>query len=99
MEMSMTHRAAGRMAGIVALVAICAAARAAPLEAYGTLPSLDLVRVSPDGRMVASAEVAGEKRTLVVRAVGASAPSLSLNFGAVKLRDILWAGPNHVIAL
>ncbi len=73
--------------------------RAAPLDAYGRLPSLETVRISPDGAMLASVSTTGELRSVVVRPVDQAEATLRLNFGEVKLRDILWAGPKHVIAI
>jgi dipeptidyl aminopeptidase/acylaminoacyl peptidase len=84
---------------IVGLVLVVGApAGAAPLSAYGRLPSLDMVRISPDGAMLASIVTDGEKRHVVIRAVGSRQTALDLNFGAAKVRGLQWAGTEHVIA-
>lgn len=69
---------------------------APPLQAYGQLPSVDLVRLSPSGARYAYVALAGQHRKLVVaRSDGMRV--LSTGFGNAKIRDIEWAGDRHVL--
>ena len=40
-------------------IALCTYANAAPLEAYGRLPNLDNIEISPDGRTLATGQSDG----------------------------------------
>ena len=42
-------------AGVCLAVAVATAGRAAPLEAYGQLPTVDNIDISPDGKNIAFA--------------------------------------------
>jgi dipeptidyl aminopeptidase/acylaminoacyl peptidase len=75
-----------------------APARPAPLDVYGRLPSLGLLRISPDGAMLASVVTDGEKRRLVIETTDTRRRAIDLDFGEVKVRALQWAGPDHVIA-
>jgi dipeptidyl aminopeptidase/acylaminoacyl peptidase len=72
-------------------------ARAAPLEAYGRLPAIDRVVISPDGANLAYAVTEGEKRMVVVRRLSDKAVLGAINVGDVKLRDLQWAGSGHLL--
>jgi len=89
---------------IPALLCVCAvvpalpqAARAAPpIEAYGRLPGVELLRISPSGERIALIGVLGEERRLVVL----SADNKLLKTGVVgenKVRDLRWAGDDHLL--
>ncbi len=69
---------------------------APPLEAYGKLPSLDLVRLSPSGDRLAYVAVNGEARQLFVRTVGGGALFVG-NVGTSKIRAMEWAGEDYVL--
>ncbi len=88
-----------------ALAALCAASVAAapclaadppPVEDYGKLPAMDMVRLSPSGtRFAFVADVDGVRRIGV--ATTDNQPLLSFPIGTVKLRDLEWAGDDHLL--
>ena len=71
--------------------------RAAPLEAYGRLPAMEDVRLSPDGARLAYVATDGERRTLVVQELAHNTIIAALRVGERKLRSVQWAGDNHLI--
>jgi dipeptidyl aminopeptidase/acylaminoacyl peptidase len=80
-----------------ALCALATVARAAPpLETYGKLPALDLVRLSPSGDRIAFVAVDGDDRKLFIRKTGGDA-LLVTPVGTTKVFDLEWAGEDHVI--
>jgi dipeptidyl aminopeptidase/acylaminoacyl peptidase len=88
------------MASTVAAAAVLAAggpaAAAPPVEAYGKLPAVELMRLSPDGDRFAFVAVADEKRRLVVAAVHGK-PIIAAPTGQAKVRDMEWAGEDHLL--
>ena len=70
---------------------------AAPLSAYGKLPFIESTALSPDGRMLAFAVTDGEKRKILVEDIDGQKVTAGLNAGEHKIRDIQWAGSNHLI--
>jgi dipeptidyl aminopeptidase/acylaminoacyl peptidase len=82
-----------------AQIAACLAApcAGAPLEAYGRLPSIEQIAISPDGARIASVVTDGEQRNVAIE----SLPDLTLvgglRAGAGKVRDVRWAGPGHLL--
>jgi len=86
-------------AAILGLLALASAARAAPpLEAYGKLPALDMVRLSPSGDRIAFIAVDGEERKLFVRKVDGDALLVN-TVGTTKIRDLEWAGEDYVLVI
>ncbi len=91
---------------ILAAAAACAAllaceARAGDLTSlapYGRLPSLEGVEISPDGNLLAITATDGEQRMLIVRKTDGTAVT-GVNMGAVKLRDVQWVGPEHLLVI
>ncbi|KQY95428.1 peptidase S9 [Caulobacter sp. Root1455] len=71
---------------------------AAPLEAYGRLPSMESVSISPDGTMIAFIVTAdtGNDRYIVVQPLGGE-PIQTASIGFRKVRYIKWAGNDHVV--
>ncbi|HEY1426127.1 MAG TPA: S9 family peptidase [Caulobacteraceae bacterium] len=72
---------------------------AAPLAAYGALPMIEEIAISPSGRLLAIAMVKDEQRTIVIEDLGLKKPVNGVRLGDVKLRGLEWAGDNHVIFL
>jgi dienelactone hydrolase len=70
---------------------------AAPLETYGRLPAVESVSISPDGAMLALAVTNGEQRKVVIEQIEPRRAVATLNAGAQKVRNLQWAGPNHLI--
>ncbi len=74
-------------------------ARSAPpsLEAYGALPSLELVQLSPSGRRLAFIRVFGEQRRLVLLDLTSETQLGSVGAGSAKVRDLQWIGEERVL--
>lgn len=70
---------------------------AAPLEAYGRLPAVENVSLSPSGKRYAAIAVAGETRKLIVGNVAGGMPIVSAPIGDVKIEEIEWAGEDHLL--
>jgi dipeptidyl aminopeptidase/acylaminoacyl peptidase len=66
-----------------------------PLEAYGKLPEVEHVSLSPSGKRVAAIATVGDTRSLVIRDV--SGPVLNASVGNAKIRDVQWAGEDLVL--
>jgi dipeptidyl aminopeptidase/acylaminoacyl peptidase len=79
------------------LFSVCAAWAVPPYEAYGRLPSLSMVTLSPDGTKVAYVKAGDIKRWVVVQKLGQPAPIATMDVGDAKLRAIYWADDEHVI--
>ncbi len=76
--------------------ALVAGAAAAPIEAYGQLPGIEFVRLSPSGERVALIGVVGEQRRLLIIGAG-GAPLRTGAVGDAKVRDLQWAGEDTVL--
>jgi pimeloyl-ACP methyl ester carboxylesterase len=73
-------------------------ARAAPpLEAYGNLPQVELMRVSPSGSRVAMIGVANDKRQLIVTDMEQNKVIKAAAVGENIVRNLSWAGEDHVL--
>lgn len=73
-----------------------APAAAPPLEAYGKLPGLEQVVISPDGEKLAYVAVAGDARRLnVVTLKGQALAAIAL--GDNKVRDVMWGDNDHLL--
>jgi dipeptidyl aminopeptidase/acylaminoacyl peptidase len=87
---------AGAAAAVTALV-FGFRCPAAPLEAYGQLPTLEMAALSPDGAQVALIVTSGETRTLTLAHTSDLRPYFQAVAGTKKIRSIQWAGPEHLI--
>ncbi|HUO12380.1 MAG TPA: S9 family peptidase [Caulobacteraceae bacterium] len=86
------------LAGIAALaLAAAALAGPAPLSAYGELPAIEQLAISPNGQLLALEMVKGADRTVIVQDLVAKKILTGVNVGQSKLRGLLWAGNNHVL--
>lgn len=71
-------------------------AAAPPVEAYGKLPAVDYMRLSPSGDKLAYVATDGDTRRIMV--VGADLKPISAgDLGDLKVRDVEWAGDEHVM--
>jgi dienelactone hydrolase len=80
---------------------LCAAwavlARAAPpLEVYGALPGVDQIRLSPSGEQYALFGVIDGSRKFAAFSFEGK-PLFVMDMGTIKVRDLQWAGENHVL--
>lgn len=67
-----------------------------PVEDYGKLPALDMVRLSPSGDRYAFVLDDGKARRLYV-ATTDNKPLHIINIGTVKVTGIRWAGDDYVL--
>lgn len=77
--------------------AAAALADPAPLAAYGALPSLELLQVSPSGQRLAFVTVSGEQRVLVMLDLATKAQVGGVDVGRAKVRDLEWIGEDRVL--
>lgn len=89
----------GAALAVVLLFAAAAPVRAqvVPLEAYGSLPALELVEPSPNGDRVALVTVAGEDRVLAIIDLRASQLMGRIEVGLAKVRDLTWIGDGDLL--
>ena len=84
-------------AGFVLALGLCAPAMAAPLEAYGKLPSIESVALSPSGHATAIVITNGEERMIVVRDNATGKVIQRAATGSVKVRDVSWADDKRLL--
>ena len=77
-------------------VALTALAAPPPIEAYGKLPAIDLMSLSPSGDHYAFVSGEGADRRLCI-ATSDNKPVLIITIGAVKVRDLIWAGDDYLV--
>jgi dipeptidyl aminopeptidase/acylaminoacyl peptidase len=75
-----------------------AAAADIPLAAFGQLPSLEDVAISPDGTKLAFVRTDGETRKLLVIPLGKNEVMGAVLVGTAKLRDVEWVDDDNVLA-
>lgn len=81
---------------LTAGVGAASMAWAAPLEAYGRLPAIETVEISPDGASLALIVTNGERRKIAIRDLASGTTSV-LDSGDIKVRDLQWAGSGHLL--
>jgi dipeptidyl aminopeptidase/acylaminoacyl peptidase len=75
-----------------------AASAAPPLEAYGRLPAVEQISLSPSGDRFAFIGVKGEDRKLYVATVDGK-PLLQAATGKAKVMGLRWAGDDHLLVI
>jgi dipeptidyl aminopeptidase/acylaminoacyl peptidase len=68
-----------------------------PLEAYGLLPALEEVQISPDGSHLAYVSSDGDDRLLMVADRDTLKVGGVIKLGKIKLRSVDWADDRHLI--
>ena len=86
----------GLFLAVFLLLAQGAVAAPPPVEAYGKLPGIEEVQISPSGTRYAFIATEGEKRRLYV-ATADGQPLRLAEIGTTKVRGLEWAGDNHVL--
>jgi dipeptidyl aminopeptidase/acylaminoacyl peptidase len=81
----------------LACALFAAPALAAPLEAYGKLPNIEDAAISGGGTEVAFIVTDGEQRRVVVQDVASKQFVFVGGLGQAKVRDIRFAGDQHLI--
>jgi dipeptidyl aminopeptidase/acylaminoacyl peptidase len=74
-------------------------ARAAPLEAYGRLPVMGQVALSPDGTRVAFVQPVDGKHVVMVDQVNPPAVITALVGSTQKVRSLIWADNDHLLVV
>lgn len=72
-------------------------AQAAPLEAYGRLPSIEDAVMSPDGNTVALIATDGEQRKVILKKLTGDGAVTGFTVGDAKLRSVMFASPNYLL--
>ena len=69
---------------------------APPVEAYGKLPAITEVHLSPSGERYAFIATVGETRKLYIATID-NKPLDVTDIGDTKVREVSWAGDDHVL--
>src|SRR6185312_11787054 len=77
----------------------CGAARSAPLEAYGRLPTMDMVSISPDGSKIAFVQVVDGKQAVVVDQLNPAAIVGEFPPTQQKVRGLEWADNTNLVVI
>ncbi len=84
-------------AALCALALAAPALAAPPIEAYGKLPAIEHVSLSPSGQRYAMIAVVGDTRKMVALTSDGSKPVVAGEIGAAKVRSVEWAGEDHLL--
>jgi dipeptidyl aminopeptidase/acylaminoacyl peptidase len=71
---------------------------APPLEAFGNLPTIEDVVLSPDGKKLAFVKTQGENRIIAVKEIGQTTQGPGAKVGSTKLRNLQWVGNEDLVA-
>jgi len=100
--MDVLHRKGPVLAAMLLMLAASLAthaARAAPLEVFGRLPSLEDIALSPDGSRIAFIRTSQDNRLLAIYDFTQKKVISGLRVGEVKLRSVAWADNDHLLIL
>ena len=85
------------LAAAAVSVAVAAPVMAAPLAAYGDLPTVGQIAISPNGRLLALDVEKGNDHNIVVQDLTAKKIVTGLKLGEADVRYLTWAGNDHLI--
>src|SRR5579859_6753634 len=68
-----------------------------PLEAYGRLPSLEQMQISPDGKFLAYVATTDDARRVIVQRLGDNTIISGVTVSKTKLRGLQWADATHLL--
>jgi pimeloyl-ACP methyl ester carboxylesterase len=85
------------LAFVCAGLAAVTARAAPPIEAYGRLPAMENVSLSPSGARYAYIVVDGDARKLVVATVDSNQALFACDVGKAKVISVYWAGDDHLL--
>ncbi len=83
--------------GLLLAAGLSLQATAAPLEAYGKLPTIEAVAISPSGKTLALVVSDGTRRVIVAKDVDTGKITLRAGAGDAKVRSIRWASDDHLV--
>jgi dipeptidyl aminopeptidase/acylaminoacyl peptidase len=87
----------GLAAMMAAVIWAPRATAAAQLSAFGGLPTIEQIAVSPDGKLLAIDLVKGEQRSIVVQDLTTNKIVTGIKVGDLKVRRLLFAAGDHII--
>ena len=87
----------GLVGVLIGALAASTPASAAPLELYSHLPSLEDVRISPDGTRLALVRQTALGRVAAVIDLTTQKPISVLKLNAAKQRNLQWGDNNHIL--
>lgn len=82
--------------GFVELLSMSVAS-GAPLEAYGRLPALDNVTISPNGKEFAYVTGFQGESAVVVYDIDSAKVAAGVDVGPIKVRDLSWADNDNIL--
>jgi dipeptidyl aminopeptidase/acylaminoacyl peptidase len=92
-----------RLWSLLAVLFFCAPVMAAAIppptlgvDAYGRLPNIEQMQMSPSGEKIAYVAVDGDHRRLTVKSL-AGDTIFSVAAGDLKVRSVYWAGEDHIV--
>ena len=90
------------LAGLASAAGVFAASAAeagtpAPLAAFGELPTIEQIAISPDGKLLAIDLVKDDQRSVVVQDLSAKKMLTGIRVGQAKIRNLQFAGDDHLI--
>jgi dipeptidyl aminopeptidase/acylaminoacyl peptidase len=83
----------------LALVGSSTTSAAPPIEAYGQLPTVQEMDLSPDGEHLAVLAGDGAGRRIQILSTSDLNMLATAPLDTLKVRGMMWAGPNHLIIL
>ena len=90
----------GRMTAGFFAVGMARAAAAADLAAYGRLPSIEAVSLSPDGKLVAFIHPDGDKRGIIIISdIDTRKVVVAVDGGTNIVRSLRWADDDNLIVV
>jgi dipeptidyl aminopeptidase/acylaminoacyl peptidase len=90
-------RSSVRVVAALTMLACVARAPAAPLDAYGRLPSIEQASLSPDGTKIALVQTAHDVRVLSIVDLDEEKVISLLRIGDSKVPSIEWADDDHLL--
>jgi dipeptidyl aminopeptidase/acylaminoacyl peptidase len=79
-----------------ALTGSAAAAPPPPASAFGRLPQIQDIAISPDGAKIATVGGTGERRLITIAPVD-GAKAVAVDIGRANVRSVRWAGDDYLI--
>src|SRR5689334_3915888 len=70
---------------------------AAPLEAYGRLPTIEDIDITPNGKLLAYVTELSGQRMIVIYDIDAASASWGLRVGEQKIRQLHWADNDRLL--
>jgi hypothetical protein len=92
-----TSLASAAIAAIIVCAQAAGAGETIPLEAFGRLPTLENVVISPDGTKIAFVRTRSDSRNLIVAPLGKHEILGGARVGDTKLRQVEWVDDDNIL--